>query len=472
MIDTPIFRGRLQSDLDFAGHTATNLPGWPPSGGSGGLPPGWRSVKDAPYNAAGNGTTDDAAAIQAAINDCWNAGGGTVYLPPGKYLCNQILDSNSHSILRIPFIAYGGGTNTPSVELRGAFPVSWWLSGLDNATYQETKIVTTRTDGVAANGDALFACGPFISGDFPSDYFTGMNWSRLTIRNIRFVLPANPTFYGLRLDSMSMAHVEDCVVSTTDVTVQPTHGTVGIRMPASLNYAINFLYRTMVCGFGTGVKTGEHFRSNCCYLSRNKTGLEFTGALQASFVDGIAIDSSPCFIRFTGYHQVFVKVSFERIAAANGFGWMNTPVGGDIIDSGYMGTGQILYKINDDETGRAADDISVTGGGYLSLIDLYQPSTRPLATRYMIKGPLTGTVGVPSADFTLSLPVSTCTGGAGVTITPNDGGLGGTFTPASVVLRLAPVTFKYTGVSTGVKQILCTNNGGLINPLQYGITLS
>jgi hypothetical protein len=42
------------------------------------------NVKKAPYGARGNGSTDDTAAIQAALNAV-PVGGGIVYLPPGRY---------------------------------------------------------------------------------------------------------------------------------------------------------------------------------------------------------------------------------------------------------------------------------------------------------------------------------------------------------------------------------------------------
>lgn len=44
------------------------------------------NVRSAPYQAAGNGKVDDRPAIQAALNDASQAGGGTVYLPAGTYL--------------------------------------------------------------------------------------------------------------------------------------------------------------------------------------------------------------------------------------------------------------------------------------------------------------------------------------------------------------------------------------------------
>lgn len=48
------------------------------------------SVKDAPYNAVGNGSTNDTAAIQACINAVASAGGGKVYLPKGIYRTGKL----------------------------------------------------------------------------------------------------------------------------------------------------------------------------------------------------------------------------------------------------------------------------------------------------------------------------------------------------------------------------------------------
>ena len=47
-------------------------------------PAGWFNVQD--YGATGNGSTDDTANVQAAINAAVTAGGGTVLFPPGTYL--------------------------------------------------------------------------------------------------------------------------------------------------------------------------------------------------------------------------------------------------------------------------------------------------------------------------------------------------------------------------------------------------
>jgi hypothetical protein len=47
---------------------------------------GYLNVKAPPYNAAGNGVTDDTNAIQQALNDVGAVGGGVVFVPEGNYL--------------------------------------------------------------------------------------------------------------------------------------------------------------------------------------------------------------------------------------------------------------------------------------------------------------------------------------------------------------------------------------------------
>ena len=63
------------------------------AGGLGSFPQ-WFNVRSILYGATGNGTTDDTAAIQAALTAAINAGAGTVYLPPGTYKTSSTITGN------------------------------------------------------------------------------------------------------------------------------------------------------------------------------------------------------------------------------------------------------------------------------------------------------------------------------------------------------------------------------------------
>ena len=93
-MNTPIYKGQLQSDLDFAGFHALNFPD---GGSGGGLPEGWVSVMD--YGAHADGATDDTAAAVAAVA----AATSVVYFPPGNY-----------------FFAGSIGVVPPNISLMGA----------------------------------------------------------------------------------------------------------------------------------------------------------------------------------------------------------------------------------------------------------------------------------------------------------------------------------------------------------------
>jgi hypothetical protein len=52
---------------------------------------GFTNARNPPFGAVGNGTTDDTAAIQSALNNVAASGGGIVFLPQGNYLINSSL---------------------------------------------------------------------------------------------------------------------------------------------------------------------------------------------------------------------------------------------------------------------------------------------------------------------------------------------------------------------------------------------
>jgi hypothetical protein len=61
---------------------------------------GYINVRSAPYNAKGDGVTDDTNAFQQALNDVGNLGGGIVFAPQGNYLIASQLTLPDATVLK------------------------------------------------------------------------------------------------------------------------------------------------------------------------------------------------------------------------------------------------------------------------------------------------------------------------------------------------------------------------------------
>lgn len=106
----------------------------------------------------------------------------------------------------------------------------------------------------------------------------------------------------------------------------------------------------------------------------------------------------------------------------------------------------------------AASGLSFTPGWVCFGWDL-QP-TVTAAENVTLTGPSSGNVASASTAFTVGVdgsPTGT------ITVTPNDGGAGGSFSPSSVNITSVSLTatFTYTPTTTGARTIALTNNGGL-----------
>jgi len=99
----------------------------------------------------------------------------------------------------------------------------------------------------------------------------------------------------------------------------------------------------------------------------------------------------------------------------------------------------------------------------------YSASTTVSAATYTMSGPSSGIINQASGNFTVT-PNGIYTG----TITPSDGGAGGTFTPTSLAFAGTSVaqTFTYTPASTGTKTISVSSSPALIDPLSVSISVS
>src|ERR1700728_127907 len=61
---------------------------------------GYINVRSPPYNAKGDGVTDDTNAFQQALNDVGKTGGGIVFAPEGNYLIASQLTLSDATVLK------------------------------------------------------------------------------------------------------------------------------------------------------------------------------------------------------------------------------------------------------------------------------------------------------------------------------------------------------------------------------------
>jgi len=87
------------------------------------------NVKDSPYNACGNGSTDDTASIQQALNDAGKAGGGIVLVPRGNYRINGTLTIPGYVTLEGVFTS-----PTAHSQNKGTNLLAYWGRGNENDT--------------------------------------------------------------------------------------------------------------------------------------------------------------------------------------------------------------------------------------------------------------------------------------------------------------------------------------------------
>lgn len=317
------------------------------------------NVKDPPYNATGDGVTDDTTAIQDAIDDVFAVGGGTIFFPKGIYLCNGAFDGTTNSILKIPMNAY---TNAViSIALVGEMQAPW-ITNLSSSVPGGSIIKSTKTG--TGTRPSILAGAAFIA----SPGVTNFNAVFLSVKGITFRTYDNPSIDALQLALVGRVSLEDVAVDTnTQNPSQPTHTTFGIYMPKTSNYAVNTCSRVAVQGFDVGLAVGEHFTSAYTVIAYCNKGFQIDGGNDQGATGHMCIVWCPVFVTFNGTSSVDLNLDLERAAGAN---WFTTTADIDCITGFNHGGGVIRYALSD-STGRISGPLNVTAPGNIQFVDLY-----------------------------------------------------------------------------------------------------
>jgi len=261
------------------------------------------------YGAIGDGETLDSPAIQAAIDACAEQGGGTVFLPAGKYVAGSLF-LRSHITLYVDAGAMLLGSENPAdypiitsrwegVEQRTHAPLvtgcdlthvavvgrgvvdgrgaPWWQRHRTRTLdYPRPRLISfTDCTNVLIEGITLT--------NSPSWTINPVCCENVTIHNVTVVNPADsPNTDGINPDSCRNVHISDCYVSVGDdcVTIKSGSEAEGAdrRTPCR---DITITNCTMARGHG-GVVIGSEMSggvcnvviSNCVFIGTDR-GIRF-----------------------------------------------------------------------------------------------------------------------------------------------------------------------------------------------------
>lgn len=151
------------------------------------------NVKD--FGAKGNNSTDDAAAIQSAI-DSIKTSGGTVFFPSGTYLIGAIIRfySNQHLLFDRNAVLKGGSSSINALLLGYVNSAAGGYTGLQNVIIEGG----TFERGSAASSTTLIAFSHAIN---------------VMVKNA--VLKSAPAWHDVEFNSTKFGIIENCVFDGT-----------------------------------------------------------------------------------------------------------------------------------------------------------------------------------------------------------------------------------------------------------------
>lgn len=248
--------------------------------------------------------TDDATAVQNAVNAAEAAGGGTVYFPAGICGYRGALQDTSRSNAQLLLPRRDTVTATPiTVTLRGAEappfqPCVVTVSG-GVPTYIGGSIL--KFFKVTAAGTSPCAIGawgpPGSSGNFSN--------VRARIIDLTVRMPVDPQITAVDLSLCSMMEVDNVAIDAGQYYIPgmslPTANTsYGLCTPRLNNGAYTRIGTLGVIGFYYGVQISEHTQAHDLAIFGCSRAAEFVAANHSSWVSRMGVYDCPRALVFTG----------------------------------------------------------------------------------------------------------------------------------------------------------------------------
>ncbi len=318
------------------------------------------NVQAAAYGAAGDGTTNDTAAIQSAIDAAAayaaaNTGYAEVIFPPAVYLISSAArtDRSSNTQLALPVVS--DTANKVTIALIGtedsASMPHWNATGaqLNGAVLKSTW---NATDQSASSNEASVLGGPTQ----PNGYVSGAVYSNcnVVIKGLQVQVPftsRGSDTSGIDLRGMANAHLEGVAFfpNATPTQLNGSYTTpgwsFGIAMPVPGNNDLCVMSNCSVEGATYGFYLGEHLSADrlaaiYCYTGMLTGGFfSSVGQMHYNWIGSASVEAC-----VNGVHVVSNgKVVIEALSVE---GSMNHVVDGVGGATGQIGLGGIISTVN------------------------------------------------------------------------------------------------------------------------------
>jgi hypothetical protein len=227
------------------------------------------NVKSSPYNAQGDGTTDDTSAIQAAIDAAYTQGGGRVFLPRGIY-------STGHLTIKTNVLMFGEGMGVTIIKLRNAINDNI-IGGTaaTNVSVRDMTLDSNRTNqtGPSGAGINLVLCdfARVINVESKETYRNGLSFAGCQNLVVERCYVHDTGYIGIWNGSASSGTVgpnygvvHACFVRDTGLDCIMVDGQIGLA---------NFLVEGNYC-----LRGGRLYgATSCIYIENNSTNVKIIG---------------------------------------------------------------------------------------------------------------------------------------------------------------------------------------------------
>lgn len=294
------------------------------------------NVKEAPYGATGNGTTDDTTALQAAIDAAGTAGGGIVFFPAGTYKISSALNVGNNSRHNVTLQGVGSGNYSTGDAPCTIVQSSTTAHGIVSSDTMNNWIKDIKIQGPGSGtGDGIhltWAVNTNILGfnldnvmirGFGGNGISAQSLIVSTIRRVTSAYNGGDGFYfygggtsvsfescfastnggnGYNINQMNYCHFSACASDANNVGWLLTNGTTactisgsGAETNTTDGLVINGVYNVTVSGFGvySNHRYGVYVLGNSYRVELNNIWeTASTGAVYSIYTTGSAITTT------------------------------------------------------------------------------------------------------------------------------------------------------------------------------------